>query len=337
MTSRARVGATLVAVATTATLALLVSAPAQAAPGATQAPTRTTLTATPSTIGFGSPAKLKAVVKPVVGTSKPTGTVTFSEGATVLGTVSLALVGTVETAKLTVNGLAMGDHDFTATYNGSASFAPSTSLPLTVTVGPADSITSVSQTPSAPMWQQPLTLKGTVKAKIAGTGVPVGNVTFTEGATVIGTAPVVAVGPLYQAKLTKLLLPIGDHPIVATFVPTGGSLGGSVSSAKTVTIGKDTVTVLLDKVPNGDGSWYFTVQVKSDVKAAGIPTTPDTVTFTIDALAPQTYALGGSGRADTSTQPVFLDPGSHTVKVTYNPAAGSSFLSNQATITFPTT
>src|SRR5437762_12521123 len=137
MTSRARVGATLLAVAATATAALLVSAPAQAAPGATLAPTRTTLSASASTIAFGASAKLKAVVKPVVGTSKPTGTVTFSEGATVLGTVSLALVGTVEAARLDVPGLAIGDHSFTATYNGSATFAPSTSLPFVVTVGPA--------------------------------------------------------------------------------------------------------------------------------------------------------------------------------------------------------
>ena len=45
------------------------------------------------------------------------------------------------TAKMDVPGLAIGDHDFTATYNGSATFASSTSLPLTVTVGPAASVT----------------------------------------------------------------------------------------------------------------------------------------------------------------------------------------------------
>lgn len=336
MKSRARVGATLVALAATAVAALLLTSPAQAAPGATAAPTRTTLSG--ANIPFGAVAHLKAVVKPVVGSGKPTGTVTFSEGASVLGTVSLVLVGTVETAKLDVPGLAIGDHDFTATYNGSATFASSTSLPLTLTVGPAASVVTVAFTPKAVMGSQSVVVKASVKAKVSGTGTPAGNVTFTDGATVLGTAPLVASGTpvVYQAKLSKMVLSIGDHPIVATFVPTGGTLAGSTGT-KTLTVAKDTVTVTPDKVQTADGDWYFTVQVKSTVSAAGTPTTPDTVTFFIDGLAPQTFALGASGKADTSATPLTLDPGAHTVKVVYTPAAGSVFVGNQATITFSTT
>ena len=199
MTSRARVGATLVALAATATAALLVSAPAQAAPGATQAPTRTTLSG--SDIAYGAVAKLKAIVKPVVGSGKPAGTVTFSEGATVLGTVTLTLVSNVQTAKLDVPGLAIGDHDFTAVYNGSATFAVSGSLPLTLTVGPAASVTTVSFNRSTIAWKQSVTVKATVKAKVAGTGTPAGSVTFSEGATVYGTAPLTLSGTTYSAKL----------------------------------------------------------------------------------------------------------------------------------------
>jgi large repetitive protein len=337
MTSRARVGATLVAVAATATAALLTSVPAQAAPGATPAPTRTTLSASPSTIALGAPAKLKAVVKPVVGSGKPTGTVTFSEGTTVLGTVSLALVGTVETAKLTVNGLAIGDHDFTATYNGSGTFVSSTSLPFTVTVGPAASVTIAGITPAAPRWKQFVTLKGTVKPKVLGLGVPAGSVTFTEGATVLGTAPLVASGsPVsYQAKLKLNTLSIGNHSFVATFVPSGGTLAGSASAPKDFAVSPIAVSVTPDEAfDSGSGTWTFSVQVKGLVAGFGNPTTPDTVTFYIDGLAPRTYALGQSGGANTLDQPLNLDPGSHTVKVVFNPAPGSIFGANQGSDTF---
>src|SRR6476646_1593173 len=85
--------------------------------------TRTTLSTTTPSIGVGATLTLKAVVKPVGATGNPTGNVTFKDGATVLGTVALALVGTVETAKLSTSTLAVGTHSITAAYAGSTAFA----------------------------------------------------------------------------------------------------------------------------------------------------------------------------------------------------------------------
>src|SRR5438309_810075 len=79
-----------------------------AALAATPVPTRTTLSTATPTVGVGTVLKLKAVVKPVGTTGNPTGTVTFKDGATVLGTATLALVGTAETAKLSTSTLAVG-------------------------------------------------------------------------------------------------------------------------------------------------------------------------------------------------------------------------------------
>jgi large repetitive protein len=313
MKSRARVGATLVAVAATATAALLSSAPAQAAPGAGPAATRTTLSASPSTIALGAPAKLKATVKPVVGSGKPTGTVTFSEDGSVLGTVSLALVSNVETARLDVTGLDIGDHTFTATYNGSASFSPSTSLPFVVTVGGAASVTTMSYSGSTGLGQK-LTLKSTVKAKIKGTGTPVGSVTFTEGATVIGSAPLVAAGsPVsYTAKLPPInTFTVGDHVFVATFVPSGGTLADSASLPKTITITKIKTTVGLTTKVSTDG-------LTETLTAGVLPNTATgTVTFTIDNLVPQPVAIGNFGKAALQVQVAALGAGSHTVLLSY--------------------
>ncbi|MFI5099161.1 MAG: Ig-like domain-containing protein [Actinomycetes bacterium] len=332
MKSRARVGATLSALAATATAALPISATAQAAPTATQAPTRTTLSANPADIPFGAVAKLKAVVKPVIGSGQPTGTVTFSQGTTVLGTVALALVGSVETAKLSVPGLAIGDYQFTAHYNGATNFAASTSLPLTVTVGPADSVTTLSfSSGSMIVLHQSAKLKATVKAKVAETGSPSGGtVTFMEGATVLGSGPVpvTLVGSLWTAKLTVAGLPVGDHLITATFNGSA-DLAVSTSAEKTLTVNKGDTTVAITSSIDGTGNYLFTAQVKRVLPATGTPS--GIVTFFIDGLAAQPYALGASGQA-TTAQAVTLDPGPHTVKVTYG--GDAAFNASENTLTF---
>jgi hypothetical protein len=66
-----------------------------------------------------------AVVAP--GTDVPTGNVTFTDGASVLGTVALDNAGQ---ATLTTAALAVGPHTITAVYNGDAAFTTSTSAAL---------------------------------------------------------------------------------------------------------------------------------------------------------------------------------------------------------------
>jgi hypothetical protein len=91
--------------------------------------------ADPST--FGDDLTLTAVVAPVAGSGEPTGTVTFTEGSTVLGTATLATVGGRQQASLTLSGLAAGAHDVVAAYSGSAQFVASTSAAFVQDVGRA--------------------------------------------------------------------------------------------------------------------------------------------------------------------------------------------------------
>ena len=88
----------------------------------------TTLSVSPTTVMYGDPAVLTAVVGPPSGA---TGTVSFHEGATLLGTSSLD--GST-TAVLSVSTLNAGTHTITATYNGDVNFPASTSNPVTLTV-----------------------------------------------------------------------------------------------------------------------------------------------------------------------------------------------------------
>ncbi len=98
----------------------------------TAAASSTTLSTSASSITAGQNVTLTATVTGPVGTAtKPTGTAAFLLGATTLGTgmLNASGVATFNTASLPV-----GTDKLTATYEGSTSFAPSTSTPVNVTV-----------------------------------------------------------------------------------------------------------------------------------------------------------------------------------------------------------
>jgi hypothetical protein len=100
--------------------------------------TSTTLTSSNPSSLYGQPVTLTATV--AAGTA-PSGTVTFTDGTTVLGTAPLDNSGR---AAITLTNLAVGSHTLTASYAGNANFAPSTSPPLAqnVTAAPNDAFAS---------------------------------------------------------------------------------------------------------------------------------------------------------------------------------------------------
>jgi hypothetical protein len=77
--------------------------------------------ADPSTLN--QPATSTATVEGVAGLGTPTGTVTFSDGSTTLGTVTLDSNGQ---ADFTTSALSVGNHTITAIYQGSVYYLPST-------------------------------------------------------------------------------------------------------------------------------------------------------------------------------------------------------------------
>lgn len=90
----------------------------------TAANTTTVLTATPNPAVPGQAVTLTATVSASQGAAGLSGTATFLDGSTVLGSAKL---GTDDTASLATALLAAGTHSLTASYGGSGSFAPSTS------------------------------------------------------------------------------------------------------------------------------------------------------------------------------------------------------------------
>jgi hypothetical protein len=72
----------------------------------------------------GQQVTFTATVSPHGGSPTPTGTVTFSDGATPLGSAPVDGSGV---ATFSTSGLGVGAHSITATYNGDANFGGSTS------------------------------------------------------------------------------------------------------------------------------------------------------------------------------------------------------------------
>ena len=287
-------------------------------PASAASPTNTKLTTSTPTISVGGTAKLKATVKPVSGTLKPTGTVTFKEGAVTVGTANLALVGTVQTAKLEVTTLTAGTHTLTATYNGSTDFTVSTSLSITITVGKAATTTTASSTTPAPAPGQDVKLKAVVK-QASGTIKPTGSVTFKEGATTLGTAALALVGTTQTAKLTiPGGLPLGRHTITASYA--GSSTFEASTSTVVVTVAKGSTlsTLTVTPVAATPGKSTISVAVTAVAPATGVPS--GIVTFVVDTQAPQVFSLNTVGKSQFSV--TFATGSTHTVSVSY---AGDSF------------
>jgi hypothetical protein len=95
-------------------------------------PTRTTLGGSAATVLAGTKLTLKASVRAERGITRPTGSVSFVDGAKVLATVRLALGRSSSSAVLTTS-LPAGAHHLVARYGGDRAAAPSASVPITIT------------------------------------------------------------------------------------------------------------------------------------------------------------------------------------------------------------
>lgn len=175
--------------------------------------TTTTLTVPSTTLGIGQAVSLSAKVAPIAAT----GTVTFKDGANVLGTGTL----NAGVAVFNVSGgfTTAGVHGLVATYEGNSSYAASTSPVVNKTVSAASTSSVLSANPSSAAVNQSVSLKVTLTPSTA-----TGTVTFKDGATTIGTAAVSA----GTASLSQQFSTAGLHNISAVY---GGDAMHSTSTA----------------------------------------------------------------------------------------------------------
>jgi hypothetical protein len=176
-------------------------------------PTSTTTTLT-SDAGSGVEAGTTVSFAADVNPNNATGAVEFVEGTTVLGTDNT--LDANGGATFSTSSLSVGTHNVFARYVHTGSFTDSQSAPVSVVVNPvaARSTTSVlTVNPTSGNAYQNVSLSCAVTAS---TGSPVGTVSFLDGATNIGSAPVSS----GVAAITTSALGAGAHSLTCAFAGT---------------------------------------------------------------------------------------------------------------------
>ena len=213
--------------------------------------TTTTLMASPNPANAGQSVTFTAVVNSAAGV--PTGTVTFMDGSTVLGTLNLSVIRRSDQATFTTSSLAAGMHAITALYSGSATYRNSASTILHETINKSATTTTLSASPSPAKTGQNVTFTAVVSSAVTGT--PTGNVTFKDGSTVLGTGTLSLVGGHLQATISSSSLAAGVHSITAEY--SGDAIfSSSTSSAVHEVITKGRAAAQNAAAPpdvNGDG------------------------------------------------------------------------------------
>jgi hypothetical protein len=187
----------------------------------TKAATSVVLTASPSASRFGQPVAFYAAVKSAT-SGTPTGTVTFKDGTTIIGTGTLSLGhAKIATLKLTV-----GTHPLTAVYNGDANFTVSTSAILNFVTSKAATSTTVASSLNPSTHGSAVTFTATVKSST--TGIPTGSATFKDGTTILATVALTN----GKAAFATSTLATGSHTITVVY---NGSAGFNASTSPTFT------------------------------------------------------------------------------------------------------
>lgn len=286
-------------------------------------PTTTTVSSLPNPSVFGQSVTFTAAVTSTGGV--PVGTVTFTEGSTVLAS-NVAVDGSGHAA-FSTSALAVGSNTITASFTGGTGWGNSSgsdsASPQVVNKDATTTTISSSANPS--VFSQAVTFTAAVTANSPGSGVPTGTVTFKNGSTTLGTSTLDGTG---HATLTTSTLTVGSHSITASY--NGDSnFNTSASSALSQTVNKDATTssVTSSLNPSKHGQTVtFTATVVANSPGTAVPT--GSVTFKDGTRNLSTKTLNSSGQATFSTSS--LGRGTHSITVVYG--GSSSFLGSTSPV-----
>ena len=284
--------------------------------------TSTTLQSSPNPSTVGQAVTFTATVSP----SAATGTVTFSDGSTALGS------GTVRggTATVTTSNLPAGNRSITASYNGDSNYRGS--VATSAQSVKASTTIMVTSNTNPMVFGQSVVLTATVSPSGA-----TGTVTFSDGtdlfAGLLGIGTLVggkAICGIYTGGVAESCasgLGAGSHSIKVTY--KGDDNFGSSSTVMTQVVNKlDTTTVLTSNInPSVVGQVVLlTATVKPNVDSAtlpeGIVTFSDNGVVFGSASLPTPNLAGLAGR--TSISATKFSAGTHSITAAYSASIGST-------------
>lgn len=255
----------------------------------------------------GQTVTFTATVGQAPGAGVPTGSVTFRDGATTLGSVPLDASGRAAFSTAT---LATGTHSISAVYTGDTNYSGATAALDQIVSLSASSVGLATSAATARVGEG-VTFTATVSAP-AGAFSPTGTVTFRDGATVLGTAPLNASG---QATLTANSLAVGLHSITASYSGDANfTPGTSATLSQTIQSALSSTTVVSSGSPANVGqNVVFTATVTG---SAGALKPTGTVVFFDGATRLGSGVVDAAGKASFAT--AALAAGTHSITAAYS-------------------
>ena len=278
------------------------------------------------TLAAGQNVTFTAAVTNGGGSGTPTGTVTFTDTVSTVVSGSLnTTTTTLGSATLNASGIATlspvalstGNHFIKANYAGNGTF-PAGSGGMVQVVHASSSATTVTAMPNPSTLGQSVTFNVTVASVPAGGAAPTGQVTLTQGSTVL--AQLTLQNGL--ASFSTSALPGGSTTITASYA--GDTSYSASTGSVTAVVQRPTSTSLTSSLnPASQGqSVTFTATVTS---SSGTPV--GSVTFTDGStILASNVTVNASGVATFSTSS--LATGSHTIGASF---AGSTGWQNSST------
>ena len=307
-----------------------------------RAATATGLASQPNPSGAGQTATLTATVTSSA-PGVPTGSVTFREGAAVLGTAPL--VNAV--AALGVSNLAVGSHRIVASYSSDTAFRASDSEPLTqvvqatslavnpaAVIGGASSTGTVTLPGAAPAGGTVVTLSSsdtsaaTVPASVtvaAGTTTK----TFTVTSKPVAAQASVTISASSGGQTATAILTVNPAALASLTVSPASVIGGGKPKGTVTLNGKAPGIGAVVTLSSGDPSATVPASVKI---ASGAASATFTVTTTPVASTTGPFNISASYHSATLTAPLTVLEAT-AAKVTVSPASVVGGVSSKGTVT----
>ncbi len=260
------------------------------------APSTTALVVDTNPSVFGQSVTFTATVTATPpGSGTPTGTVTFLDGATSIGTGTLDGSGV---ATLATGALSVATHSITAQYAGDANFGPSTSTAVSQVVNQAATTTALTSGANPSVFGQNVTFTATVTPTAPGAGTPTGTVTFKDGATTLGTGTLAG----GVATFSTSTLSVTTHPVTAVYAgDTSFQTSTSSTVSQVVNQASQTITYT-STAPAAASVGGASYSVTATGGASGNP-----VVFTIDASASAVCSIAGTTVSFTAVGTCVID------------------------------
>ncbi len=286
------------------------------------AASKTTVTSSASTSVDGQLVTFTATVGATTsGLGIPTGTATFMDGGTILGTVAPVSTGK---ATFSTAALVAGSHTITVTYSGNSAFAASSGK-VTQTVKKGAASITVTSSANSSVYGQSVTFTATLKAKSPNAGIPTGKVVFMNGSNVLGTGTLDSTG---KATFTTSKLNAGNHTITISYAGSANSTSATATMTQAVKAASTSAVVTSSSSSSLFGqSVTFTATVTPIAPGGGIPT--GKVTFMDGKTVLWSGLLDSTGAASFKISKLWR--GTHKITVHY--AGVTNYAASSVTLT----